>query len=141
MGRADGDEPTEESHGENAAVGIACWCQIMINRAALIIRFKQPFVDWVNGVDKTPCNGSIKLQEANDDTSVFLISSTMAGQIDRWLNRNYQPLFEEILEEWYTDVSLWPESRTLQLFNSWFDIELHNMVLDTLEEEIVADRF
>ena len=111
----------------------------MINRAALIVRFKQPFVDWVNGVDKTPHRNSIKLQEVNDDTSVFLISNEMAAQFDRWLKRNHRPLFEEILEEWYTDASLWPESRTLEEFNAWFDIELHCMVLDTLGEDIVVD--
>ena len=113
----------------------------MINRAAVIIRFKQPFVDWVNGVGETPGEDAVKLEEANDDTSVFLISCKMASELDRWLTRNYLPLFEEILDEWYTDVSLWPESRTLQLFNSWFDVELHSLVLDTLGEEIFADNF
>jgi hypothetical protein len=44
----------------------------VLNRAVLIVRFKQPFVDWVNAADPTPTH-TITLAEANDDSSAYLL--------------------------------------------------------------------
>jgi len=36
----------------------------------------------------------------------------------------------------YTDESLWPKKRILDMFRDWFDVEYHSMVLDTIDESI-----
>lgn len=40
----------------------------MINRAVLILRYKQPFVDWINAAGPNPSH-RITLDEANEDIS------------------------------------------------------------------------
>jgi len=45
----------------------------MLNRDLLIVRLKQPFVDWINEADPYPDSTHITLESANEDSSVFLI--------------------------------------------------------------------
>ena len=113
----------------------------MINRAALIIRYKKSLVDWVNEVDPSPEKRAISVQEANEDTTAFLVPDYVAEDFDLWLAENYLSLFEFVLEEWYVDESLWPQDRTLKLFKSWCEITLHSLVVDTVHDEIDDDEF
>jgi hypothetical protein len=111
----------------------------MINRDLVIIRFKQPFVDWVNAADLHPQGHCLSLKEANDDLSAFLIPEYASEEFEEWLEENYQPLFEEVLEEWYVDPSLWPQDRTLKLFKAWCDVEIYGMVIDLVDGPLEDD--
>ena len=44
----------------------------MLNRAVLILRYKQPFVDWINAADPTPTQ-ELTLVDVNDDNTAYLI--------------------------------------------------------------------
>ena len=114
----------------------------MLNRDLLIVRQKQPFVDWVNEADPSPDGGAhITLESANEDSSVFLIHEFASEEFESWLESCYQPLFDNILGEWYTDPALWPQDRTLELFKAWCDFEVHSMVLDYVDEPLIDDDF
>jgi hypothetical protein len=102
----------------------------MLNRAALIIRYKQPFVDWINAVDPDPEN-AITLSDVNEDNNVYLIEIEDPEELDEWLELNHEDLFEDELNEWYSDPSVWPQDRSLDLFESWCKFELHTTVFDT----------
>ena len=102
----------------------------MINRDLIIIRFKQPFVDWVNEADPSPGNSRMSLEEVNDDSPAFLIHDYASDNFEDWLEECYELLFEQVLEEWYVDPSLWPQDRTLKLFKAWCDLKVHSMVID-----------
>jgi hypothetical protein len=45
----------------------------MLNRDLLIIRYKQPFVDWVNEADPRSDGSLVTLESANDDSPAYLI--------------------------------------------------------------------
>lgn len=111
----------------------------MINRTALIIHFKQPFVDWANASEPCPELATLTLHTANDDATVFLIGDFMAEKFDYWLQRHFDTLFTEILEQWHPNTDLWPAPLTLPLFRSWFDVRLHSMVVDTVGDTILDD--
>ena len=114
----------------------------MINRALLTVHLKQPFVDWINAADPTSMKGGeITLLEANDDRPAFLIHEDAAEYVEEWLEQNFIPLFEDVLEQWYIDDSLWPQDRTLDLFQKWCSVEIHSMVFDTVDEPIVDDDY
>ena len=34
----------------------------MLNRAALILRYRQPFVDWINAVDPSPTSQTVRVE-------------------------------------------------------------------------------
>jgi hypothetical protein len=52
-------------------------------------------------------------------------------ELDEWLALNGETLFEEVLNDWYTDPELWPQDRSLAMFRKWCSLELHTVVLDT----------
>jgi hypothetical protein len=48
----------------------------------------------------------------------------------RWIQRSWKVLFEQMLEDWYTDPALWPRNRTIKMFREWCEIRIHSIVLD-----------
>ncbi|HEY3022675.1 MAG TPA: hypothetical protein VGK11_03455 [Actinomycetota bacterium] len=45
----------------------------MLNRAALILRYKQPFVNWINAADPSPTSHTLTLAEVNQEHTVYLV--------------------------------------------------------------------
>ncbi len=102
----------------------------MLNRAALIVRYKQPFVDWVNSVE-TDAPQRLKLADANDNNSVYLIEVDDEDDLPGWLQLNGEALMEAELSGWFAEPEVWPENRSLALFQKWCSVELHTLVFDT----------
>jgi hypothetical protein len=114
----------------------------LLNRAAVILKFKAPAIRWVNEADPSPDSHPITEADANTDRTVYLVSDEDADgdeAINRWLQANFETLFEAELEGWYTDPSMWPQERTWTLFCEWFDVECHTMLIDTVGDEIYDD--
>ena len=104
----------------------------MLNRAALILRYKQPFVEWINATEPNPNpRARLKLADANNDSTVYLIEIEEEEELQDWLKLNGVALFEAELSGWYPDTELWPKDRSLALFNKWCIAELHTLVFDT----------
>jgi hypothetical protein len=102
----------------------------VLNRAVLIVRYKQPFVDWINAVEPNP-QQRLKLADANDNNSAYLIEVEDVEDLPEWLQVNAVALMEAELGGWYTESQLWPKDRSLALFNKWCAVELHTLVFDT----------
>ncbi|MEZ5504283.1 MAG: hypothetical protein R3E50_17100 [Halioglobus sp.] len=111
----------------------------MLNRDLIVVRLKQPFVDWVNEANPYPDGSRMTLEEANEDLPVFLIHDHASEDVEEWLRQCYQPLFEELLEQWYVDETLWPQELTLELFRAWCDVKVHGMLYDLVDEPLVDD--
>jgi len=114
----------------------------MLNRAAIILRYKQPAVRWVNEADPYAENPGITLEMVNHDSTVYLISNEDAEDdqaVSRWVKMNFKVLFEAELMGWYADPDLWPKKRTYKLFQEWFDVEYHSVLIDTVGGEIYDD--
>lgn len=113
----------------------------MINRSALILKYKQPAVDWINTADPYE-SLKLTLEAVNNDLNVYLISdedSDNAETLQKWLALNLEALFFDELNGWYTDQSLWPKNRNMSLFNEWFTVECHTVLHDTVGEPFVDD--
>lgn len=92
-----------------------------------------------NPFDKDP---GMTVDSANEERIVYLISDADGDSgetVERWIKQNYQVLFEEELEGWYTDPDLWPKKRSLKLFREWFDIECQSVLIDTVGEPMRDD--
>jgi hypothetical protein len=114
----------------------------MINRAAVILRYKEPAVAWINEADPINDNAGISIESANEERTVYLIRDTDAdtpADVEEWIRLNYEVLFESELEGWYTDEKLWPKNRSIKLFRNWFDVECHTVIVDTVESPIEDD--
>ncbi len=114
----------------------------MINRAAIILKYKSPAVQWINEADPCVEDPGISLASVNEDRTVYLIRDQDADDpetVAEWIALNYEALFESELEGWYTDEDLWPKNRNLALFRKWFEIECHTVIEDTVDLPIEDD--
>jgi len=113
----------------------------MLNRAALILRYKQPFVHWINAADPSPSSHTLTLAEVNQEHTVYLVEVEDEDELSRWLARHHEELFDEELKGWYTDPALWPRDRSLKMLKEWCSLELHTEVVDTGESPLEDDEF
>jgi hypothetical protein len=113
----------------------------MINRCVVLLKLKQPMLDWIsnhNGAQGAPAD----LKEINIDRTAYLISPEDGEDhesFDNWLKDNFQDLFLRELSEWIIDETDWPECKDLKMFQEWFDVELHTIVLDLGTDPIEDD--
>lgn len=105
-----------------------------INRNAIVVTPKQPLFDWVNTIyPESPV-------EAVHEGTVYLIREKDSNkQIERWLQRNFDNIFQNELNNWHTRETDWPPNRTYKQFKNWFHFEIHSVILDLEETEIVKD--
>jgi hypothetical protein len=105
-----------------------------INRSAIIVKAKQPFFNWLNALTpddpvNPPADGTAYLVKQMDDNEA----------VEKWLLRNFDKIFQNELNDWWTDENDWPQKRTYKLFKEWFDTEAGAMVLDIEERDIIKD--
>ena len=115
----------------------------MLNRAAIILKYKEPAVRWINEADPHPDDLGISVESVNKDRTVYLIADGAAEtpqDVRLWIELNFDVLFEQELIGWYTDDSLWPKKRDLKLFDAWFEVECHSILIDTCQEPIVDEK-
>lgn len=119
--------------------------RFQLNRGLVVIRYKQPYIDWVKTAGDAPME--ISLQQANDDGDSFLLP-TYESQIDpvdgtedaiRWVEKRWRMFFEHILESWILDEAEWPQKRSLKMFREWFDIEYRSIVWDMGTEPLIIE--
>ena len=93
-----------------------------INRAALIVRPKQPYVDWANSVDNDGPRAI--LQELRTDPSIYLVETfDFLDDFDLLVDDTWEWIFREQLNGWMRDPDLWPEGLTREMFRAVsFDI-------------------
>ena len=107
----------------------------MINRAVLIVRPKQPFLDWAAGLDDSGV-----LPDVEGEQTVYLIPNFDTDDDARSILEDVYPeVFEKELWGWHTEESEWPEKRDLKTFEEWFAIEMHSVVEDLCDYEIFEE--
>ena len=105
----------------------------MINRCAVTVRAKQPFLDWLEGL---PDMLDLSLEEINTRSTAYLLPfvDDLGTQTDL-LEEFFLDIFEEEIAGWWTVQDDWPDTSDFDLFRSWFQVEFHSMVMDLVEEQ------
>ena len=90
----------------------------MINRSAVIVRPKQPYINWASQLD----NSNIG-PDQNDEPTIYLIPE-YNNDSSAWaiLEQIYDSIFDAELHAWHTQPSDWPTNRTFAIFRDWFDV-------------------
>ena len=106
-----------------------------INRSLIILRPKQPFLDWARSLDDE--SNDLTLESLNEDSTVYLIPEIWQdSDQEGFLKTCHDILFEEQLEGWWMDEAAWPKERDLKMFLEWFEVEFHSLVFDLCDEPI-----
>lgn len=105
-----------------------------LNRSAIVIKLKQPYLDWTNSL---PDPETISLVEMNRENHIYLINEYKTdAQLEEIVKSIHSNIFEAELDSWYRDKELWPEDRDYKMFKKWFEVVPHSMVFDILDEDI-----
>lgn len=109
-----------------------------INRAALVVRPRQPYLDWAAGVD---AEAPEQAKDLHKRVSVYLVGEDPEEQAETAPLENYfAEIFESELAAWYTDERQWPKPRTLAMFHEWFEAVGESVVTDLEAGPIRAEK-
>lgn len=111
---------------------------IVFNRAAIVVKPAQPFLDWLHRVD--PTSKDLRLEAVPEDPTVYLLLEAVdAAEARECPAASCDRLFEEQLDSWYRVPSLWPKRRNLDAFERWFTWSQYSMVTDLSDEELLQE--
>lgn len=101
-----------------------------LNRSAIILRAKQPYITWANSLDDGP-RYEATIDEP-DSQAVFLCpDADSVDDVLEFVGHRFAEFFDYMLEEWCTDRALWPKRRTRAMFREWFRVDVHTLVFET----------
>ena len=110
----------------------------IVNRYALVVVPKQPFLNWLHSAD--PTSADITLAEVSDEPSVYLIREWKTDKTaHEHLRLVFGPIFEEELDGWYRDRDTWPARRDFRTFNKWFECHFHSVVIDLSDGPLIRE--
>jgi hypothetical protein len=107
----------------------------MLNRAVMIVRPAQPYLDWAATLDDSGL-----VPSADGEQTVYLVPEFEDDdEKEEVLQLVFAEVFERELFGWHTVEDAWPQVRTLEVFREWFSIEFHTVIEDLCDAPIVDD--
>ena len=98
-----------------------------VDRMALLVRPKQPYIEWANSFD----GGGPQYESTQHSAKIYLIDEvTDPSDVKKVVRRYWRDIFEEELNAWMRTPEVWPNRRTLGVFLQWFDVKVCDMVTD-----------
>ena len=110
-----------------------------LNRSAIVVRPKEPYVAWGLGTD-----GDAPEHEEliRNRCSVHLArDAEMLPDVDNALREKAVEIFERELAQWSRDTDAWPQERRLRVFRKWFETYVVDLVVDLRDEPLVGEVF
>ncbi|MBI3145543.1 MAG: VacJ [Pseudogulbenkiania sp.] len=112
-----------------------------VNRSVAIIRPRAPFLDWLKQLPGE-LNDNVTLESLTRDCNALLIPcADDYDAAEQAVLEQYQSLFQAELADWCDDESLWPAPLTLELFQEWFQLEIHSVLSDIVDEPLERAHF
>ena len=106
-----------------------------VNRAVIVVKPKQPYVDWANSCDDDDVKTS--LDSLRRDSNVYLVPPyDMDDEREDILKVCFAVIFENELEGWVIDEAMWPKNRDYKTFMRWFEIEFHSVIVDLWDQPL-----
>lgn len=103
----------------------------VVNRCAVGVLAREPLRQWVQQIDPDG-------QDAfGHEPTLYLIPEFDTDQEgEKVLKECYSWIFEQELYSWCTDVSCWPQQRSFELFQQWFEVTSYPLVEDLVGNEL-----
>ena len=109
----------------------------MLNRSAIVVKPRQPFLDWLHTAD--PTSRRLTLGDLVREPTIYLIPECDTEEdVHQVLCELCEEIFVEQLAGWFRDEGGWPQDRSFEVFCLWFDFQHHSMLVD-LDDELLID--
>jgi hypothetical protein len=104
-----------------------------INRSAIVVRPAQRFLDWLHRVDQTSAH--LMLEDLQREPTIYLVPECDSEeQALEYLGETIRDIFEQQLDGWYRVPEVWPATRDLTTFKSWFEVTFHSIIVDLSDD-------
>ncbi len=101
----------------------------VINRSVAVIKPRQRYVDWALSLPDAP--DQLSLAELRTECTTILIPDfDTVAESEAFVASIAPELFEIELDAWDRDRTGWPVDRSYRVFQAWFDVEIHSIVID-----------
>lgn len=134
-------------------MGILCLLELGVemnclsNRTLYVVRATEEMLTWVNSLKDTE-GEQLSLEEVNEDSSAYLLDSgdeleEMAPNdlLATAVEDNWEEWFLMELRSWTQDEKEWPQEISLEMFEEWFDVSYHSMIVDMSEEDYLIEEY
>lgn len=109
-----------------------------MNRIAVLLIPKRPYIEWANSFGDGVTVGEA---DAREQATAFLVPDfDMVDDVHEFVAENAEYMFEEALWGWMTDEATWPAMRDYEALRQWFEIEIHEPLIDLADEAIRVER-
>jgi hypothetical protein len=111
---------------------------LALNRSAIVLRPKPPFLEWLHAAD--PTSVTLTLTDLGREPTIYLVSECGDPEDEQaCLQAIFLIIFDDQLDGWWRDRSTWPTPRSLDVFTRWFDYQCHSTLLDLTEEPLIEE--
>jgi hypothetical protein len=112
----------------------------IINRTALTVIPKQPYIHWANALDDD--GPKLDVHDPHYEPTVYLIDEVPGdAALDSALRRYCPQVFENELANWHLLEADWPQKRDYRTFRDWFEVKVSTIVLDLSPRHLALDEY
>jgi hypothetical protein len=112
-----------------------------VNRSVAIIRPKAPFLQWLKTIPGE-LDPALTLEALGRDCNAMLIpAEDDPAELQKFVLQHYRQLFEAELADWCDEPSYWPEQITPEHFQAWFDVQIHSVLTDLVDDPLEREAF
>lgn len=111
-----------------------------VDRSVVVLKPTQVFLDWLKSTqsDDMP---DLTLNQIRSNCTTFLIPQfDEPEQAVAYISERFQSIMDAELSGWVGDGSELPPNRDLALFMDFFELEIHDTVLDLEDAELSNSR-
>ena len=106
-----------------------------VDRTAVVLKPTVRFFFLLKSADDNMPD--LTVEQLRTNCSVFLIPEFDEPEAAvSYFDERYQQIFEAELSGWEADKAKWPQDMSLKAFWEFFDIEIHDMVLDMEDADL-----
>ncbi|UOO83150.1 hypothetical protein LVJ83_06750 [Uruburuella testudinis] len=106
-----------------------------VDRTAVVLKPTVKFLEWLKSLDDDM--PELTIEQLRTNCSVYLIPEFDEPEAAvSYFDERYQEIFRAELAAWDTLEDNWPQDMSLKAFWEYFDIEIHDMVLDMEEGDM-----
>lgn len=108
-----------------------------VDRTAVVLKPTEKFLNWLKSADSDMPD--LTLAQIRTNCSVYLVPQFDEPEaVVSYFDERYQEIFAAEIAGWDVPQSEWPEDMSLQAFWEYFEVEIHDMVLDTDDADMTV---
>lgn len=108
-----------------------------VDRSAVVLKPTEAFLQWLLAAD--PDMPQLTLKQLRSNCTTYLIPEfELPEAAISYMDERYREVFEAELAGWEIEKARWPQDMSLKKFWEFFELEIHDMVLDMEDDDIMV---